>query len=46
MKKVILTLQKHIDAQENKKIIIYEDKIDGLPNYQPQSPSEEEQEDQ
>ena len=43
--KVILILQKYVDVQKNKKKrIIYEDEIDGLPNYEPESPSEEEQE--
>ena len=46
MTKVILILQKYVDVQKNKKKrIIYEDEIDGLPNYEPESPSEEEQED-
>ena len=46
MTKVIPILQKYVDVQENKKKrIIYEDEIDGVPNYEPQSPSEEEQED-
>ena len=31
--------------RKQRKRIIYEDKIDGVPNYEPQSPSEEEQED-
>ena len=31
--------------KQKKKRIIYEDEIDGVPNYEPQSPSEEEQED-
>ena len=44
--KVILILQKYVDVQKNKKErIIYEDEIDGLPNYEAESPSEEEQED-
>ena len=46
MTKVILILQKYEDVQKNKKErIIYEDEIDGLPNYEAESPSEEEQED-
>ena len=46
MTKVILILQKYVDVQKNKKErIIYEDEIDGLPNYEAESPSEEEQED-
>ena len=31
--------------RKQRKRIIYEDEIDGVPNYEPQSPSEEEQED-
>ena len=31
--------------RKQRKRIIYEDKIDGIPNYEPQSPSEEEQKD-
>ena len=45
--KVTLMLQKYVGVQENKKKkrLIYEDEIDGVPDYEPQSPSEEEQED-
>ena len=44
MKKVILMLQKFEDVLKNKKRIIYEDEIDGIPEYEPDSPTEEEQE--
>ena len=38
-------LQKLEDAQKKqRKIIIYEDEIDGLPEYEPDSPTDEEQE--
>ena len=36
-------LQKYVGVQEDKKRIIYEDEIDGVPDYEPQSPSEEQQ---
>ena len=38
-------LQKYIDNQkkQKKKRSYYEDKLDGLPDYEPESPSEEEQ---
>ena len=42
-KKVILMLQKLEGDLKNKKII-YEDEIDGLPEYEPDWPTEEEQE--
>ena len=42
---MILILQKYVDVQKKKKRIVYEDQIDGLPNYEPESPSKEEQED-
>ena len=38
---VTLMLQKYVGVQEDKKRIIYEDEIDGVPDYEPQSPSEE-----
>ena len=45
MKKVTLMLQKCEDVLKNKKKrIIYEDEIDGIPEYEPDSPTEEEQE--
>ena len=45
MKKVTLMLQKYEDVLKNKKKrIIYEDEIDGIPEYEPDSPTEEEQE--
>ena len=38
-------LQKYVGVQEDKKRrIVYEDEIDGVPDYEPQSPREEEQE--
>ena len=43
--KVILILQKYVDVQKNIKRVIYEDEIDGIHDYGPESPSEEEQED-
>ena len=46
MTKAIFILQKHVEVQKKQtKRIIYEEEIDGLPNYEPESPSEEEQED-
>ena len=45
MKKVTLMLQKCEDVLKNKKKrIIYEDEIDGIPEYEPDSSTEEEQE--
>ena len=41
---MILLLQKYVDLQKKKKNT-YEDEIHGLSNYEPESPSEEEQED-
>ena len=46
MKKVIPILQRYVDVQKSKKKrLIYEDELDGVPDYEPESPSEEEQED-
>ena len=46
MTKVIPILQRYVDVQENKKKrIIYDNELDGVPDYKPESPSEEEQED-
>ena len=39
----ITEIRRH--PKKQKKRIVYEDEIDGLPNYEPESPSEEEQED-
>ena len=47
MKKVTLMLQKCEDVLKNKKKrIIYEDEIDGIPEYEPDSPTEEKQEEE
>ena len=48
VKKVILMLQKFEDEfqKKQKKRIIYEDEIDGLPNYESHSPTEDEQEEE
>ena len=45
VKKVILMLQKYEDAQKKKqrKRIIFKDEIDVLPEYEPDSPTDEEQ---
>ena len=45
VKKVILMLQKFEDAQKKKqrKRIIFKDEIDVLPEYKPDSPTDEEQ---
>ena len=45
VKKVILMLQKFEDAQKKKQIkrIIFKDEIDVLPEYEPDSPTDEEQ---
>ena len=45
VKKVILMLQKFEDAQKKKqrKRIIFKDEIDVLPEYEPDSPTDEEQ---
>ena len=44
--KAIPILQRYVDVQKiKKKRILYEDELDGIPNYEPESPSEEEQED-
>ena len=46
MTKVIPILQRYIDVQKHtQKRIIYDDELDGVPDYEPESPSEEEQED-
>ena len=47
MTKVILILQRYVDVQKKKKKkrIIYDDELDGVPDYEPESLSEEEQED-
>ena len=46
MTKVIPILQRYVGIQKNKKKrLIYEDELDGVPDYEPESPSEEEQED-
>ena len=43
MKRVTLMLQKFEDVQKSqKKRIIYEHEIDGLPEYEPHSPTEDE----
>ena len=46
MTKVIPILQRYVEVQKNKKKrrIIYDDELDGTPDYEPESPSEEEQE--
>ena len=40
VKKAILMLQKFEDAQKEEKKVIYEDEIDGIPKYEPLSPTE------
>ena len=46
MTKVIPILQRCVEVQKNKKKrIIYDDELDSTPDYEPGSPSEEEQED-
>ena len=44
VKKVILMLQNFEDAQKNKEKNNVQDEIDGLPEYDPDSPTKEEQE--
>ena len=36
-------LHKYVDDPKNRKRSCYEDELDGLPDYEPESPSEEEQ---
>ena len=44
--KVIPILQRYVDVQKNKKKrFIYKHELDSVPDYEPESPSEEEQED-
>ena len=46
MTKVNPILQRYVDVQKKqKKRIIYDDELDGVPDYEPESQSDEEQED-